>query len=138
MSYSLALNESGDLQLSGNSLTIVVGVDKLIQDASVWLKENFRIDRFHPNYGSLLDSYVGRIMDDSAEMEIKSEVLRVLGNYQALQSRAFKKDPALFSADELLSEVKDVRVVTSYDRLYVDVELETVSGRSVGIDLELN
>lgn len=121
----------GDLALSGSTLTTVSGVEKLIQDVDTWLKENFRVDRFHPQYGSVLDSMIGEVLDDTTEHRVQIEVLRVLSNYQQLQLQRVQKSPDFFSADELLDSINEVEVAVNYDSVQVNISMTTGSGRTV-------
>jgi phage baseplate assembly protein W len=127
MSSSFLVSD-GDLVLAGSELAIVSGVDKLAQDLQLWMKEVFGYDRFHPTFGSTLDSFIGLIVDQDMVFYIKSEVQRVLLNYQNSQLRAVQRNPELYSDDELLDTINSVNVVVSYDRVIVRVAVTTVSG----------
>lgn len=130
MTYSLALS-NGDLAVSGSRVDLARGRNKLIQDLDTWLRERYRVDRFNPNYGSTLQSYIGSVMSELSNFEIKSEVLRVLDNYQNNQIQRFNADPGLFTADELISEVVDVQIKAEMESIVITVSLRTVSGNTV-------
>jgi hypothetical protein len=114
MSFSFQVT-SGDLQFSGDQLGIVYGVDKLYQDLMLWFSERYGIDRFHPRMGSALPNYIGGVTNYGTQNLVTSEALRILANYQALQTKAFKANPQTFSLSELLTAVNNVDVVVSYD-----------------------
>ncbi len=139
MSFSLAI-EDGDLQLKGSSVAIVHGVDKLYQDLSIWLREPFRVDRFHITFGSVLDSYIGSVIDRSTTYEVRAEVMRVLQNYQAKQLEVYKKQPDRLSLDEILMDIDNIDVRLSYDSVIVNILFRTAKGTtgSVTIDSALN
>src|ERR1700746_1186054 len=118
MSFSLAL-QGGDLVLLGNSLGIVYGVDKLKQDLTCWLCEDFGIDPMHPTYGSLLNSWIGSIIAPTTQNQVQSEVLRVLQNYQNVQFQALQQAPANFSLSEILLSINAINVSISYDAVTV-------------------
>lgn len=120
MTYTIAI-EDGDIQLKGSTMGIVSGLDKLHQELSVWLRERYRSDRFHLTYGSILDNFIGGVIDSGTVAEIRSEVMRILQNYQAVQLRAFKTEPGLFSRDELLVSVDDIETRVEYDRVLVTI-----------------
>jgi len=106
----------------------VQGVDKLTQDLSVWLREQYGVDRFHPDYGSTLDSYIGDVMDDVLIHDIQVETLRILTNYQNIQSVSLQKAPSKYTLDELLDSVESVDCVAGYDSVYVTVRFSTALG----------
>jgi len=115
--------------------SIVRGLDKLTQDLSLWLREPYGVDRFHPLYGSVLDQYIGSVVNALSEMEIRSEVFRVLNAFQLIQLEAMRKNPNKYELDELLDSVEEVSVKLSYDSVYIDVKFSTASrqfGRVTG------
>lgn len=134
MSFSLAV-EDGDLRLNGSTLGRVWGPDKLGQDMSLWLRERYQSDRFHRNYGSILDDFIGGVIESDTRYEVQSEVLRVLRNYQALQYRRIKERPEYISSDEILLEILDVRVSTDYDRVDVRLRVQTGDRRERVLDI---
>lgn len=129
MSFSLAIAD-GDLQIKGSSIGIVSGLDKLYQDLSIWMRERYRSDRFHLTYGSILDSYIGGVIMDSTAAEVRSEVMRVLQNYQSLQAKVVRSDPSRLSADEILLNVDDISVRVQYDTVSVTILFTTAKGNT--------
>lgn len=127
MSYSLAL-ENGDLHATGSRLDIVQGTAKLSQDVDLWLREEYGINRFHPQYGSILDNFIGGVVTRNTNTEVQSEVLRVLQNYQNIQLSRFKANPQKFSPDELLNDVSNVNTQIAYDKVVVTVNFTTAAG----------
>ena len=132
MSYSLAIVD-GDLGKRGSQLSLVFGVDKLKQDVNCWLREQFGGDRFHVNMGSILQEFIGSVVSGSTQVEVQSEILRVLQNYQAMQVRRFKENPQKLSASELLVSVDDVAVTVSYDTVWATVKIRNGSNESTKI-----
>jgi hypothetical protein len=126
VSYSLAISD-GDLVQQGSQLGLVFGINKLKQDVNLWMLEQYRGDRFHVSYGSILQDFIGGIANKASEAEIYGEVLRVLQNYQLAQSRRFKENPELFSASELLVQVDDVSTTLDYDTVTVTIKLRNGS-----------
>ena len=127
MTRSLRL-ENGDLAVKSSRAQLVSGEDKLKQDLDCWLKENFGSDRFHPLYGSVLDQHIGGVINNDTAFFLKSEVLRVLTNYQQLQLRRVRANPALFSPQQLLDEIVSVGTSSEYDRINVVVTYRTAKG----------
>lgn len=132
MSFSLAVQD-GDLVQLGNQLDLVFGTEKLIQDIYLWIMEDYGIDRFHVTMGSILSDFIGGIVDETTRVEIQSEILRVLQNYQAVQVRALKEDPAKFSTSELLVSVDSIKVQVSFDTINALIRLRNGSGESAAI-----
>lgn len=127
MSFSLKIT-NGDLDLSSNTMGVVQGVDKLTQDLSLWLREQYGIDRFHPDYGSALDGFIGGTISIATQHEIQVEVLRILSIYQQVQTIALQKNPSKFALDEILSTVTSVDCQAGYDSVYVTVRFVTALG----------
>lgn len=128
MSYSLKITPDGDLDADTGVFGRVLGVDKLTQDLSLWLREPYGTDRFHSLYGSVLDQYIGSIINKLSEHEIKAEVVRVVNAYQQIQLSALKVNPSKYDLDELLDTVESIAVKLSYDAVYVDVKFRTALG----------
>lgn len=138
MSFSLAIVD-GDLARHGSSFGIVSGARKLEQDLSIWLRERYRSDRFHRSYGSILDNFIGTAISRSTEHEVRAEVSRVLQNYQALQYRRIQENRRRFSPSEILLEVLEIKVATTYDTVRVAIRILTGERReatlSIGAEL---
>lgn len=127
MSISLKV-VNGDLSITAGSFDLVQGVDKLTQDLTLWLTERYRDDRFHPTYGSILDGYIGGVINaQDTVVRIQSETLRVLSNYQQTQLARFKETPSKFQPSELLQAVNGVDVSLSYDKVVVLVRITTAA-----------
>lgn len=126
MSYSLAI-ANGDLVQRGSQMGLVFGVNKLKQDVNLWLMERHGGDRFHVNMGSILQDFIGSIINEATRAEVHAEVLRVLQNYQELQLRRFKESPQKLSASELLTSVDDISTKIEFDSVHVTVRLRNGS-----------
>ena len=127
MSLSLKV-VNGDLSVTAGRFDLVQGTDKLKQDLTVWLTERYRDDRFHPTYGSILDGYIGGIINAAdTVVRVQSEVIRVLNNYQQIQLARFREIPNKFQPSELLQSVNGVDVSLSYDKVVVLVRITTAA-----------
>lgn len=132
MSYSLRV-VGGDLCRRGSQLDIVYGLDKLLQDIDLWLRERYGGDRFHLNMGSILQDFIGGVVSDSTNAEVQAEVLRVLQNYQAVQLRRLREKPQSLSPSEMLVSIDDVSTRTNYDSVQVAVRLRNGSNVSSAV-----
>lgn len=127
MSYSLRL-KNGDLTTNGSVLSLSYGKDKLLQDVDLWLREIYQVDRFHPTYGSVIENFIGNIINIRTEHDIRAEVYRVMTNLQNLQLRRLKTNPTKYTPDELLHSVSNVFTQVNFDTIAVTVVFQSVSG----------
>ncbi|HEY6021107.1 MAG TPA: hypothetical protein VIY48_14725 [Candidatus Paceibacterota bacterium] len=135
MSLSLKV-VNGDLSITAGKFDLVQGSDKLKQDLTLWLTERYRDDRFHPTYGSILDGYIGGVIDaNKTIVMVQSETLRVLGNYQQIQMARFRESPSKFQPSELLQSVNGVNVSLSYDKVIVLVRITTAARTTTSISV---
>jgi phage baseplate assembly protein W len=134
MSFSF-LVQNGDLQIQGNQLGIVSGLNKLEQDMQFWVAERYGIDRFHPTYGSALQSYIGGVVTNGTSSLVQGEILRVLDSYSRLQMKAFRANPQLYSLSEILASVDAVNVSVTYDTVMAAVQFTNGSGNPAGLQV---
>jgi len=120
--------EDGDLAVRSSRAQLVSGQDKLKQDLDCWLKETYGSDRFHPLYGSVLDQFVGGVINDNTAFFLKSEIIRVLTNFQKLQLRRVQANPSLFSPQQLLDEIVSVITSANYDTVNAVISYNTATG----------
>lgn len=135
MSFSLKV-ANGDLVMDGSRLAIVSGIDKLKQDLTLWLAERFGIDRFHPAMGSNLQNFIGGVIGYGTQSLVYSEVMRVLSNYQRVQTQHFKELPRKFSLSELLWNVDAVNVNVLYDQVNIMVNVTNAQRQTAAIALQ--
>lgn len=126
MTYSLAL-KGGDLVPAGSQLAVVDGVDKLRQDLQIWLIFRYGTNTMHPAFGSALESYIGGVINSNTQAMTYKEILRVLTNYQLLQTAAWQANPSIFSLSELLYSVDSVNVAITYDTVYGTIQVSNPS-----------
>lgn len=129
MTFSFLVSK-GDLALTGNQLAIVSGLTKLQQDMQLWVAERYGVDRFHPTYGSMLQYWIGGVVNASTNNRVSKELLRVLDNYQRLQLKAFKANPQLFSLTEMLASIDAVNISITYDTVQGAISFTNGSGNA--------
>lgn len=135
MSVSLKI-ANGDLSITAGRFDLVQGSEKLTQDLTLWLTERYRDDRFHLTYGSILDGYIGGVINASDTIvRVQSETQRVLSNYQQVQIARFRESPNKFQPSELLRSVNGVDVSLSYDKVIVLVRLTTAARTTTSISV---
>ncbi len=69
----------------------VAGSQKIVQDLKAWLLNDVGYDRFYPQMGAGLDSFVGQIIDYKLLASIRSAVADSLNNYMDLQMEDLRK-----------------------------------------------
>lgn len=114
MTYSLMI-QNGDLAVIGNQCQIVYGQSKLEQDLTLWLTQRVGFSRFHPTFGSALQSYIGSLIGPATQANAYNEILRVLTNYQTMVYQLFTANPSIFSLSELPYSIDAINVSVSYD-----------------------
>ena len=135
---TLALSQ-GDLVVSGQSgHKTITGLAKVRQDLALALAEPYGDDRFHPQWGSVLPSYVGTPITAETELHVRSEVARVIQTYIDTQRNEVLNDAlnsrrTRYSTADVVAEVTDVQTEVAWDIIRVKVTLRTASNQSVSI-----
>lgn len=119
--------QNGDLSVLGNQCQTVGGNDKLVQDLTLWLTIRVGSSRFHPSFGSALQSYIGNVINSSTQANVYNEVLRVLTNYQEMVYQLFTSNPNVFSLSELPYSIDAVDVSITYDQVNATVQVSNPS-----------
>lgn len=136
---TLALAD-GDLVLSGRGHATVDGVFKTMQDIGIALREEFGVDRFHPNWGSLLPNMIGRPFDESVLLDVRTEVTRIVNNYLTVQRDTVlrRSAGASVSSSEVVDRVDKVQVVPKdYGRIDVTIFLLTLDRRAFSLSMTI-
>jgi phage baseplate assembly protein W len=125
----------GDLVVSGGSYAMLTGPARIAQDLRLALGEPLANDRFHPGYGSQLESYVGLPGSPHQLFEIEQEVGRVVGLYSAVQRDRISRDTAAgvrsrYRTADVLASLTAVDVVQTGDAVSVRLSLRTADGQS--------
>jgi hypothetical protein len=85
--------------------------------------ERYGSNRFHPTFGSSLQSFIGGVIGSSTHANVYNEVLRVLTNYQAMVYQLFTANPNAFSLSELPYSIDSVNVSVTYDTVYCTMQV---------------
>lgn len=139
---TLALAD-GDLVVGlSRRAQFVAGKDKLIQDLKLWLAEPLGWGPTTPNFGSLLDSYVGNADPQTAAVRIEAEVRRVLGLYQTFQFQRLRQAKergtlSYWNRSGILAGIKDVTSEVLYDRVIIVVTIQTMSNNEADQTVKL-
>lgn len=128
----------GDLVLSGNSFLTVSGSEKIRQDLTFAVQEEYGSDPFHPHWGSILDRFVGQPITASLQAQVRNEVQRILNNYIAIQadmvnSAVTAGTSSLLDTSDVVQAVQNIDVQLSNDKIVVTATLTTMAGDSVTV-----
>ena len=142
MTWSLRLDESGDLALGGKGLDTVTKEKKLVQDLKCELLEKKGEYPFNPNYGSLLEddliaelqntSVSTKLSRDEVIVQIESHIGEVINRYQKKQLGRAKADKmsrgkATLTPEEVVVDFAIVNAVQNLTTVKVEVRLTTAA-----------
>lgn len=118
--------------------TTIEGTRKTYQDLSILVREPYGGDRFHPQWGGILEDFVGQPISQMTQAHIKGEIQRLLQNYIVMQARQIAADRSLgrrprYGPGEVIERVEDIRLQQAFDRINIKVTVRTLSGESVDI-----
>ena len=135
--------ESGDLVVSNGSYMTVSGAQRMQQQIGLSLMEPTGIDRFHPQWGSILDQLIGTSMTPDITERVKTEVYRVIKNIAALQNSAIQRSATVGSKpqvtpDELITGVTGVSVEQVRDAINVKISLSTAGRETVTVNTSID
>ena len=127
---------NGDLVVGPRGHATVEGEAKVVQDLGLAMREPYGVDRFHPQWGSMLPRYVGEPVNTETAALIKAEATRIVKNMAAEQTAQIAADAAKgarsrFSTSEIIAGVAGIDVRQEYDRFHVRVRIETLAGGQV-------
>lgn len=89
----------------------------------LWLLTRHGSSRFHPTFGSALQSFIGGVVGSATQANTYNEVLRVLTNYQTMVYNLFTANPQLFSLSELPYSIDQINVAITYDTVYATIQV---------------
>jgi phage baseplate assembly protein W len=131
--------EHGDFVIDGSGgYALLSGADRIRQDLSLALLEEYGSDRFHPKYGSVVKTYIGNVIDENLQQLVKAEVNRVVTTYIGIQQAEVLRDSTVdiagrFTTSDVVRNITGIDVHTTYDTIYVAATLETLARETVTI-----
>lgn len=134
---TLAL-KNGDLTLAQGGYQLFTGVDRIRQDLTLALLEEYGTDRFHPKWGSIIMRYIGNVISPELQLLVRAEVNRVVQNYIAIGQAEIIRDSAVdvknrFTTSDVVRRLVDIKTSTYQDRIDVLLALETLARETVSI-----
>ena len=129
---------NGDLVLTGSKFGVVEGMARVQQQIGLCLKEPYGNDRFHREWGSVLDEWVGHAITTDIPLEVQAEVVRVvrdtiLRQNEQIKARAAAGFTSVIKAEEMIVEISSVNVEQRQDNLLVKITLRTASNQEFTI-----
>jgi len=143
--YGLKMAD-GDIAVRGDgNVTEISGRERIEQELSHWLLEPVGTDTIYGGFGSTLQDCVGNPMLDEYISDVRSEVLRVLGNYIEYQNRMIKRDRERdvstylrnWPDEDIVVSVSRIDVTAVADTLKVRIELTTAAGTTIYVNKNL-
>jgi phage baseplate assembly protein W len=132
---------NGDLTLgTNNSLSLVVGKSKLLQDLTLWLEEPIGTGYTTPNFGSILNTFIGSSNPQVQMAQVQAEVQRVLGLYQAqqknrLQQMQSRGQLASWNKSEIISSISQINTVAQGSSVILTIQVTTLNNTTTSIDM---
>lgn len=115
-----------------NGHKTVTGSAKIRQDLALALGEQLGHDRFHPEWGSVLPSYIGRPITADTELLVRSEANRVVQVYIDVQRNEIVNDTlagrrSRFTTADVVARLDDIKTQINFDTIRVRLSLVTQS-----------
>ena len=129
---------NGDLRIVQGGYQLLTGTDRIRQDLTLALLEEYNTDRFHPNWGSIIMRYIGNVITPELEMLVRAEVNRVVQNYIAICQAEIILDSVVdvknrFTTSDVVRRLVEITTSTYEDRINVVLALETLARETVVI-----
>jgi hypothetical protein len=137
------LLQNKDLVVGSNSYVEVTGPGKVYQDISIALQETYGANRFHPNWGSILNSMIGSALSQSTTTVISSEVTRVLKNYMLNQQNTISNYntqglPSPYNNSDLVVNMTPVQITSIQDSVGVSFDVSTISQSAIPVAVNVS
>lgn len=134
---TLAL-QNGDLMPAQGGYLLYTGVDRIRQDLTLALLEDYGTDRFHPRWGSVIKQYIGNVITPQLESLVRAEINRIVQNYIAIQQAEVLRDSQVdvkgrFTTSDVVRSLLAINASIYLDRINIALALETMSRASVTI-----
>jgi hypothetical protein len=133
---------NGDLVIGRSGYGETTGQAKIVQDLTIAVLTPYGFDRFHPGYGSVLESKIGQPETTLTISNIQAEVQRVISNYivsqqavlQAYQARGYRSP---YSNSDLVAGVQAINVTTQTDTAVINAEIRTLAGQTASVTTQV-
>lgn len=135
--YGLKLVD-GDLSLRDDGRTnAVTGAERIAQDLACWLLEPVGTDVMYPRFGSVLDRYIGSVVDGATLSDVDREVWRVANNYLQHQAKRQELSQEELTANEYAQVWSGNDIVAALSEAGIGAYGDTISV-DIGIAMQDN
>lgn len=131
---------NGDLVAGPGGYATISGAAKVQQEIALDLGEEYGHDRFHPDtWGSTVMNYIGQPIDDSVELDVRSEIARTLAQYIATQQQEVYRDfvngsRSRYSANDVVVGVSSISSSINDTSILISLILETQDGSTIEVN----
>lgn len=140
--HSLLIS-NGDITLGNNNRAVfATGRQKLVQDLTIWLLEEYGIGFTTPTFGSFLESYIGDVNPNGMLNQVLAEVGRILQLYQqnqisALQAAQSRNELSNWSKQQVIQQINSISGTAYATGITVSVSITTLANTAVPITLNV-
>ena len=138
--------QNGDIVVNQGSMQFVTGSSKLAQQLSLWMQEPMYgnppigVGYTTPGFGSVLSQFIGQADTTLVQSQVKSEVLRVLGNYQQtqyldIQTAQNTATLANWNKSEIIQQITAIDVTVNQFTVSILVTIQTLTNTTVPISI---
>lgn len=129
---------NGDFVFDHGGFQMVEGAAKVEQDLGLAVREAYGTDRFHPQWGSIMNTYIGFSIDDQMPHLLEAEMRRVVQNYVAIQQLQLQQDATAgrksrYGTNEIIVRVDHVSIVQQYDGMHLQALISTLGHQEITI-----
>lgn len=129
---------NGDLVLGAQGYAEVTGVTKVAQDLTIAVLTPYGSNRFHPGWGSVLDSKIGSTQGEMTKALVRAEVQRVVTSYINLQTAQLQTAQlngyvSPYSNDDIATGITDLTVTAAYTAVYVHCAVTTAANSNTAL-----
>lgn len=133
----------GDLAVgTDGGMLMCSGANRIRQDLTLALSEEYGTDRFHPTWGSVLPGYLGQLLTAEMRQLVRAEVNRVLQNYIVIQQNDVIRDTTYdvrgrYDTSDVVQSVGDITVTQVLDAIYLSATLTTLARQTLTISQQV-
>ena len=132
---------NGDIKLgSNNQAQFVIGKAKLVQDLTLWLQEPLGTGYTTPNFGSILETYIGTTDPKLQSTLVQAEVQRILGLYMNQQKQVLKQlqtrgELSNYNKSEIINSIQGINTTVGVNSITLTVYIRTLASTNITIDM---
>lgn len=134
---------NGDLMLAQGGYLTYSGPQRIKQDLTLALNEEYGADRFHPRWGTVVMQYIGQVLGPHVQDQVKAEVTRVIKNYIAIQNAEVLRDTQVdvanrFTTGDVVRSIVSLDANASIDTISIALVLETLARDTVTVKRQVS